>query len=330
MAIVLKRVSRLPFAPIVAGLFALVAAVLVMATPIWMLEGIVGRLGIDSVLAAAAPPLGAKARAVLAVLTALGTGAALWLGISAVSRLLGRKSKSAVPKSKVQVPAAPASATAMENDDLPVGRRRPILADRELGAPFMSDEALLNSPLVAAPSGPDVDTDELILNHAMIPVDTGKAPIILEAPEGHDDMDTIDPFGSANAAPPIAPAPAPEQTRYELKVPVVDDPELEAMPMDFAAARPAIPVLPPHAEGRSKESFEDLVSRLENGLARRAAAISAAQAAAEAAVAVKAVEQVSPQDAAATEGRLETAQQEVDSALRQALNTLERLAAGSR
>lgn len=331
MAIVLKRVSRLPFAPIVAGLFALAAAVLVMATPAWLLEAAVGRLGIDSVLAAAAPPLGAKARAMLAIVAALGTGAVLWLGLAPMTRLLESKRKSAKFSKKAEAPIAEARVLDAAPEASVSSRRRPIFADRELGAPFMSEEALMDAPLLQPQHDTGLDADELVLDHPIIPPAAESAPFVLEAPEGYELSETVEPFGDAFRPEPFHVESSPVEKRFELKVPMVDDVEPVTAPVDFAAVAPSIPV-PPPADYRANESIDNLVTRLENGLARRAAAIAAAQAAAEAAVAVQAVHQAAPQEPNADQsnGPLATAQKEVDSALRQALNTLERLAAGSR
>lgn len=70
----LKQIQRLPFAPVVALMFAGVAAILVLATPVWLLEHAVISLGLPDLLPAAAPPLGRKARILLIVLGAASSG----------------------------------------------------------------------------------------------------------------------------------------------------------------------------------------------------------------------------------------------------------------
>lgn len=71
----LKQIQRLPFAPIVALMFAAVAAVLVLATPVWLLEHAVVQLGLPEVVSSAAPPLGTKARFLLVFIAAVVAGA---------------------------------------------------------------------------------------------------------------------------------------------------------------------------------------------------------------------------------------------------------------
>ncbi len=338
MAIVLKRASRLPFAPIVAGLFALSAAVLVMATPGWLLEVLVEKTGIASVLSAAAPPLGMKARALMAILAALGTGLVFWIGLTPFARLLDRK-----PKTKFKRDVAPsvdqASDSPVDLDSKPVSDdiarrlRRPIFADRELGAPFMSKEALAFAPILAPSEIDPVAPDELMLD--MSYAQGAEEPALTLDPPAHvvDDQEVVEPFAPEAYAPvafDLPPAdnfvmpPAPVSTG-----PVSAAPEFVAA--DFAAAAPTIPVLPPY-DAHSGESIAEMVERLERGLERRSAAISAARAAADAAVAVQAVEAAAPAayNPAQASGSLAGAQREVDSALQQALNTLERLAAGGR
>lgn len=70
----LKQLQRLPFAPVVALMFAAVAVILVMAMPVWLLEQQVVRLGLFDILPAAAPPLGEKARMLAALLAGGVTG----------------------------------------------------------------------------------------------------------------------------------------------------------------------------------------------------------------------------------------------------------------
>ena len=88
MAKRLKGVPNLPFAPIVATLFGIVAAVLVFATPAWLLERTVASLGISAVLSAAKPPLGDTARLLIAVATGLSVGLILWMVMRPIEKLI--------------------------------------------------------------------------------------------------------------------------------------------------------------------------------------------------------------------------------------------------
>ncbi len=140
-------IQRLPLAPVFGAMLGSAAAILVAATPQWLFDATVVSSGIGDVLSVAQPPLGIKAR-LLAILVAF-AGAALfgWLVGRAVERFLSG-------------PRAPI--TVAEDDALDLSEfvveapavarpRRPISADRELGAPLMSDEALATGAAFAEP-----------------------------------------------------------------------------------------------------------------------------------------------------------------------------------
>ncbi len=146
MKTLLKNASRLPFAPIMAVLFGLVAAILIVATPGGLLGNLVMKTGLTSLIPSAAPPLGMKAKLMLGsigfvVFSALAFGVAKMVE----GRMKGGQSRRrgfGVDMNKVdegsQAPVAEEQA-----------RRRPIIAGQELGAPFMSDEALAQAPVAA-------------------------------------------------------------------------------------------------------------------------------------------------------------------------------------
>jgi hypothetical protein len=273
MAIVLKRASRLPFAPIVAAVFAGVAGILVLAAPAWMLEQLVDRIGLATVLPAAAAPLGIKARALIAIVSALLAGLATWAVMVPVEKLLSR------PKVR---PFEVAPLKPMSVSDTPPSmagfNRPPIFADRELGAPFMSAEALAGAPIERAEEidSPRVEPadDALVLDGALM--------------QPEDQL-------FARTAPLVIPTVAEDEESFH------QDGTSE-IPQRIVAA----PV-PPPADDTQGDTVANLMARLEHGLERRAQA--QVQAAAKA---------------------LPQAQPEIDSALRQALGTLERLAAAAR
>lgn len=159
MSVVVKRASQLPFAPVVALLFAGVAAVLVMATPAWMLEQSVMAAGIPSVLGAAEPPLGLTAKLLLSVIVAIAVGLVGLVAMLPLGTLLSRPRRGAfeVKPMRFRPPQTE------QEPDWPVTgfARPPIFADRDLGAPFMSDEALVAAPIVREVEASD---DELVLD----------------------------------------------------------------------------------------------------------------------------------------------------------------------
>ena len=158
----LKGIPNLPFAPIVAALFGVVAAILVFATPAWLLERTVGTLGISSLISAAQPPLGDTARALIALSTGLATFLALWLIMRPIERLIHKRRTA-------RGFAAPVAAAAAERAVPSVGTRAPIFAGDELGAPFMSDEALA--------AGEELFLEPAMIEHSDIAPVAGAEPV---------------------------------------------------------------------------------------------------------------------------------------------------------
>lgn len=152
-----RSLDTVPFVPVVAVLFGLVAGILIGATPGWMLERGVVASGLPDFIAAAAPPLGTKARIMAAILAALGTAGLLFLVLMPLGKLVkpngtvGNGSRIENDSNVVEHPPHP---------DAPA--RRPLFAESDLGAPFMSDEAIAHA------------RDELVLE---TPVDDDPDPM---------------------------------------------------------------------------------------------------------------------------------------------------------
>jgi hypothetical protein len=125
--------EKLPFAPVVGGMFGLVAAFLVMAAPIWLLAKFVVASGLPSILPPATPPLGQTARLLMAMVLGSAVGVSLWALVHFAERFAkrGRAPKPVKAKGERIGPIL-----------APPSRRKPIFAEAELGAPFMSDEAM--------------------------------------------------------------------------------------------------------------------------------------------------------------------------------------------
>ena len=150
----MKTSFKIPFAPVVAIAFGIVATVLVLMTPQWLFESGVIASGLPSLLAAAKPPLGSTARTLAAVFAGLAVALPLW----AVLATLRKAVKRAVPAKArgSRIDAVPAK---VQN---PIGQREPIFAQRDLGAPFMSHEAIAAQSLNAvAAANPVVETSAI-------------------------------------------------------------------------------------------------------------------------------------------------------------------------
>jgi hypothetical protein len=154
-----KKINRLPIAPIIAVLFAGAAGALVLATPKWLLGQWVAASGLATILSAANPPLGLKAHILIAAGVAGIAGVVTLVGGFAVGRVLARKKNRPFVDAPIEAFSAPirnAAADAPRFDPSesiappPTGfSRPPIFAERELGAPFMSEAASDVAPTVA-------------------------------------------------------------------------------------------------------------------------------------------------------------------------------------
>lgn len=159
----LKSLEKLPFAPVVGAMFGLVAAILVAATPGWLFERLVVSSGLPELVSAAQPPLGDKARILAALVALLGVGAFLATFIASIEFFLSSDRRQGNARGSridnVEADEEPASAPPFEE-----GGRRPLFAESDLGAPFMSDEAIAHA------------RDELVLDSALPDLDEGPVP----------------------------------------------------------------------------------------------------------------------------------------------------------
>ncbi len=140
-------IQQLPLAPIFGVMFGAAAATLVAATPQWLFDATVASSGLGDVLSVARPPLGIKAR-LLAIFVAFVAAALFgWLTGRGVERLVSGPRAPRVVEDDDTLDLAAFVA------DVPAasGRRRPIFADRELGAPLMSDAALTTAAAYTEP-----------------------------------------------------------------------------------------------------------------------------------------------------------------------------------
>jgi hypothetical protein len=161
---VLKHLQRLPFAPVVALMFAAVAVLLVLATPLWLLEHAVLAAGLPDVLPAAAPPLGSKARILLVLLAGAGAAVIAFLAAFPFRETKARK-----------VTAVTVQPLRRDEADLALFNRPSVYAPIAQ-PPVIEDEPNLPSflavplaQLVEEPFVPELeDADELLLDALMI------------------------------------------------------------------------------------------------------------------------------------------------------------------
>jgi hypothetical protein len=137
MVTLARRASRIPFAPVVAILFGIVAAILMAAVPQWLFERGVVASGLPGIIAAAAPPLGLLARLLAVAASFLVVTLLLWAFLGPIAARLAGRVRQRTPWRD-----AGYDAPVPEDSDLFIAPRKPIFAPEELGAPLMSDEAI--------------------------------------------------------------------------------------------------------------------------------------------------------------------------------------------
>ncbi len=166
----LKRVARVPFAPVVAAMFGMIALILIFMTPGWLFERMVQASGLPSLIPAAQPPLGETARKLSAIAGGLGVFSALWAGLALLRAIVKRNAPPKARGSRID-----AAAPIMES---PIAKRsrEPIFAERELGAPFMSDEAIAS--VVSSPPTDDAESAQPV-SAPPVP-EPDQAPLVLD------------------------------------------------------------------------------------------------------------------------------------------------------
>lgn len=294
MAIRIGKKGKLPAGAIVTILGGGALAAGVMLTPMGLIEMGAVSSGLSQMLPAATPPLGDKARLILAFALGVG-GMGLIAAVQAIaSRIIGR-GPSAI-RIGYEIGYEDEDENAFNDANFNDGPRRPLFASSDL-------EGVAS---LAERSAPALSTEGLRL-----PV----APEALDISELELEADMkIAPFNRGPETP--APQPAPPMAQ---PAPVIADPSgvlaaARIQPSDYSAL-----------------SITELVERFERGLAHRRRLIAQAVAAkraseAEAAAPPKATPMAAPQQPAPVDDR-KGIDSEVDEALRAALGTLQRMTA---
>ena len=132
-----SRRLNLPIAPAGAIAAASLTALVFVAMPASLLDSLVVASGAPSALGAAQPPLGWTARACLALLTGSAIGLIAW---AALFLAVGpRRVLIRLPVRRPRAAGVPAVRRADAHPDAPP--RPPILAERDLGTPFLDVHA---------------------------------------------------------------------------------------------------------------------------------------------------------------------------------------------
>ncbi|WP_448658048.1 hypothetical protein ACPVPU_11360 [Sphingomonas sp. CJ99] len=234
-------IPSLSLPTIIGAALAMIMFVLALALPGWRLEQAVSESGLPAVLPAAAPPLGATARAAIGFFGAVLIGGGGWLATRLAMEV---RPKVRRPRSKRPVLDASAPPPAIRRADAhpDAAPRPPVLAASELGVPLWDDApAPTPAPVVAAPierSLPD-DLDQPLA--AFDPDAIPEKPMPMPRFAAHERIETFEL---------TPPPPAREQ----------------AVAIAIAAAQPADdPLVAPGTDA----TIQSLLDRLERGVARR-------------------------------------------------------------
>ncbi len=164
----LNGLGKIPTAAFAAPLFGAVAAILIIFMPQWIFERAIVSTGLPTLLPLARPPLGQTARILAALFSAILVSGILWTAVSQISKLV-KANRPKARGSRIEPARGGASA-----------HRRPIFAERDLGAPFMSDEAIAiaKDELVVDPTvAPEIlDTPSPLMEEAEVPLVAVPAP----------------------------------------------------------------------------------------------------------------------------------------------------------
>jgi hypothetical protein len=129
--------------------------------------------GLPSLIAAAQPPLGETARKLSAIAGGLGVFASLWLALALLRAAIKRNAPPKARGSRID------AAIPVAENNIVKRKRDPIFAERELGAPFMSDEAIAVAATIAPKSAAlaelEADPEPMIA-----PGTSNKEPLILD------------------------------------------------------------------------------------------------------------------------------------------------------
>ncbi|MGP1352215.1 MAG: hypothetical protein ACTS1Z_02735 [Parasphingopyxis sp.] len=300
--------GRLPKIPTASAVSGLIVAALILMTPNPWFEAFILETGLPSVLGAAEPPLGARARIVFALVAALIVTSAAWLVLSFI---LNRKQRDADSEDyaaefgETEEPSGFRAGTLRRADAHPdAPYRRPIMAEDDLGAPL--------DLVDLAP--PETDADESASNEE--PLDLGEVAEVLAEDGDAAENEQTEPADAETDSEPEVAEPVSADAAFDVPEP---EPvfEIPLPSRDAAVEEDPAPVEPARFElpEDTRTELARLVDRLEAGLERKRARERAAGA--------PKAENVTPHPQAEPS-------RDRDAALREALETLQQATARQR
>ncbi|NIJ20950.1 hypothetical protein FHS95_002642 [Sphingomonas naasensis] len=251
---------KLPGAPLVGGVLGGAVALVALAVPTATLESMVMASGLPAIFAAAEPPLGFTAHLLVALAAGGAVGLAAWFGLA--SWLDARRPQD---ETFARRAVAPVIRRADAHPDAPP--RPPLLATRDLGAPFLDPRPVAAdpepleieepAPLIVVTVEQDLPKD---LDQPLSAYDPAAVPDVpMPAPEALPSLqraqrpavfDESERFEVFELTPPVRPTPS-----------LVVDAEPAPAPREEAITRP-----------ETDATIHALLERLERGVVRKATA----------------------------------------------------------
>lgn len=246
-----KRLT-VPLAPLIAGGLAVLVALVFALMP----ADLLGRLALDSGIAAlvpaAEPPLGTTARMALVLVGGGGVGLVGWF---ALYLLIGTRSISISGRER-SADAPPVLRRADAHPDAPA--RRPLFANRDLGTPFLEVRAPVHLALEERDLPADLDQPLASFDPRAIPqtpTDRSPPPISLASAKRPQVFEAGERFETFD----LTPKPGLEPFAEADEADRVEDIAGGAAPKASAAAKP---------EFDASASIHALLDRLEKGVAK--------------------------------------------------------------
>ncbi len=250
--------AQLPKIPVASAVSGLIVAALILMTPNPWFEAFIVETGLPGLVAAAEPPLGARARIVFALIAALIVTIAAWAVLTAIlGRKLSKRSEEHYGDDRaVETQESPRiRRRADSHPDAPY--RRPIMAGDEMGVPL--------DLVTVAPEEPADRNDDILELDEIVEED----PTFVEA------IDTIAETSADDDQPVLPETDATDEMNdrpepvFAISLPqrdaVSNDPVPEPVEREEVAVAPIAPA--PHSDARAE--LADLVARLEAGLERK-------------------------------------------------------------
>lgn len=254
--------AKLPKIPTASAISGLIVAALILMTPNPWFEAFIVESGLPSIISAAEPPLGARARIVFALIAALIVTLGAWVTLTFVtSRNLRARTEAQYDYDLQEaVVQNPRTRRMDAHPDAPY--RRPIMAGDDLGVPM--DDVTIDSEM---PGDPDPELEPLDLGEVAEMLES--EPVIADS-EVREEVIAEEVSLEFPAEPEIVEEPdvQPEPI-FEISLPRHDEAREDVSPITSPPHREPEEAAPLAQSSDAKSKLADLVAQLEAGLERK-------------------------------------------------------------